>query len=1245
MEPKKTNFNTEKKLELADRLLLRTTDKGLDTLERLVLKGTLENKSYQALASEAHRSPKTLKDIGSQLWKRLSLALAQPVKKSNVKARLESVQKTQSAPLGRKDWADAPDVSTFFGRETEITCLKNWILRDRCRLVAIVGMKGIGKTGLTVKLGMGGIGKTGLSLKLAQGIQEDFDYVIWRSVLNAPSLDHILQDIIQFLSDQQETRLSDSLNTNLITLLKYLKQHRCLIVLDNVESILMAHGHDPYNHDSSENPTNITQPTVSAAGQYQKGYEDYGQLFQKIGEVIHQSCCILTSREKPKNLQTLASEKGKIRFFQLHGLKDEAAKNMFARSELRPAATDTLERIIRFYEGNPLALNLALKRIQSIFNGNIVEFLAQENPFFEDINDLLNWHFNRLSWAEKEILYWLAINREPMSISAIRSDCLTLALKDIVTDTLESLQRRLPINRTATGFSLQPVIIEYLTEKLIKHIAHEIQSEQITLLNRICLQKGTAKDYTRKAQQRLILLPLIARLHESLGSTENIVHQLNHLLQQVKATPRWRSGYAPGNLLSLFCTLDTDLTGYDFSHLTIRQSYLQDRPLRQVNFSHADLSTAVFTQSFGGVHSTAFSPDGQYLAIGDSKGEIRLLRQHDYQQVRLLTGHGPTLWITAVAFAPQFSDQSPLLVSSSFDATVRVWNVKTGNCLKVLSGHTHWIWSVDISPDSRLVASGGDDGTAKLWDVETGECLHTLSDHSNWVWAVAFSPDGKTLATGSYDHTIRLWDTATGACLTILNGHDNSVWALAFSPDGTTLVSSSLDHTLRLWDMETKDCLHILKGHTKEVRSVAFSPDGNVVVSGSFDGSLKRWDVKTGHCLFTYVGHRVGVRTVAISPDGQTLVSGDHSQSLRLWDLQKGHCLQSVKGYINWVWSMDVRPQSRCSPSPTVVTGGLDGSIRLWNIETGHCIQTLDGHDNWIWQVAFSPDGKTIASCSDDESIKLWDIASGQCLMTLKGHTDGGVWAIDFSLDGKTLISGGQDGTIRLWSMATAACIDTIAAHNNWIWAVLFDQQESQFFSCSDDGTIKLWTRKDQSKDESTKERIQAKTLETYALRYALQNEGKVMAIALHNGLNLLVSGHNDGSIRLWNSLNGEHIRTLIGHQGWVLSLKFWPGTTTLISSAQDKQIRHWNVETGECLGIMTGHQDWATSLVIADETGVIVSGSADETLRVWDLSTYQCLKTIRLPQPYDGMNIHNVIGLSESQRHNLLSLGAIAKL
>ncbi|MEL6880251.1 MAG: NB-ARC domain-containing protein [Cyanobacteria bacterium J06607_10] len=1275
-KPKKTNISiVSRLLEIADQRLLVSTGHRLDPLETIVLKGTLESKTYPALAIATHHSSKTLKDVGAQLWKKLSIALDQPVKKSNVKARLEACQAAFASqpleimivphqPAHRQDWADAPENSAFFGREEELSQLRQWILQDRAQLVTIVGLKGIGKTGLTIRLGMGGIGKTELSLKLAQGLQTEFDYVIWRSLLNAPSLDTILHDILLFLSNQQETQSAESLEKTLETVLKYFQKNRCLLILDNVESILI--GQTPKSAEFS-------------AGEYRSGYENYGLFFHRVGELPHQSCLLLTSREQPKTLQALAKHQpNKVRLFQLHGLKKQAARHLFGHSftplDKEKAKEKALDQVIQFYEGNPLALTLVLKRIQNLFGGDIVEFLAQDNPFFADISDLLNWHFNRLNPAEQEVLYWLAVTREPTPIETLRTDCLTPNLKEKIPHTLASLQCRLPINQSASGFSLQPVVMEYLTEKLIKLIAHEIQSQQIHWFNQICLQKGTAKDYIREAQRCLILKPLTHRLCQMVERPAALVSHLNQVLACVKETTVLRTGYSSGNLLSIFRTLETDLTGYDFSHLTLRQAYLQGMTLKQVNFSHADLSTAVFTQSFGGVYAIAFHQTGDYLAIGDSKGDIRLLRSTDYQLIRLLSDERSNLWITALAFVAG----RDWLVSSSFDKTVRLWDVQTGTCLRVFTGHTQWIWGLALSPDSDLIASCGDDCTIRLWDIATGQCVRVLTDHSNWVWAVAFSPDGKTLASASYDCTVRLWTVETGKCKQVLRDHENSIWSLAFSPDGNTLASGGLDHTIRLWDMTTHICTQTLRGRTKEIRTLAFSPDGKTLVSGGFDGTLKRWEVETGRCVFTYLGHQVGVRAVAISPDGQTLVSGDR-QGLRIWDLPRGHCLRSLTGYTNWVWALTIfpatlsqsptsqrpTPQSPTSQNPTsqaqtVLTGGLDGIIRLWNIQTGTCLQTIEAHNNWVWQIACSPDGKTIATCSDDVTIKLWDSTSGSRMgalqMTLRGHTDGGIWTLDFSPDSQQLISGGQDGTLRIWSRATAQRLKVIEAHDHWIWAVLFDPTGSQFVSGSDDGSIKLW--------ES----------ETYKLKHVWQSQRGVRTLAwLSDRIPSqkeslrLASGHADGSIKLWcippetnipetatlatatlkldttDQPITAPIKTFEGHQGWILSLKFHPQNNTLISCAQDSQVKVWDIETGDCLATMTGHQDWVTSMDVFSELEILVTGSADETLKIWDLRSYQCLQTIKLPLPYEGMDVRHAVGLTASRRQNLLALGAIA--
>ena len=177
-------------------------------------------------------------------------------------------------------------MDVFFGRTPELATLKQWILKDRCRLVAIVGI--------------GGIGKTDLSLKLAKGIQEEFEYVIWRRLLNPPSVEKILADLIEFLSNQQEIKLPDGIDAQISRLLHYLKEHRCLLILDNAEAILQG---------------------GERARQYREGYEGYGQLFQTIGESDHQSCLLVTSREKPENI--LEGERMPVRVYDLRGLDNK----------------------------------------------------------------------------------------------------------------------------------------------------------------------------------------------------------------------------------------------------------------------------------------------------------------------------------------------------------------------------------------------------------------------------------------------------------------------------------------------------------------------------------------------------------------------------------------------------------------------------------------------------------------------------------------------------------------------------------------------------------------------------------------------------------------------------------------------------------------------------------------------------------------------------------------------------------
>lgn len=1121
----------------------------------------------------------------------------------------------------QQDWGEAPDVSVFYDRLTELATLESWIQQDRCRVIAM--------------LGMGGMGKTALSMKLAEQIQDEFEYLIWRSLRNAPPILDLLADLIRFLSNQQEISLTDDIDTCILQLIHYFRSQRCLLILDNVESVLQA---------------------GDRTGQYLTGYEGYGQLLRAVGDTSHQSCLLLTSREKPKGFALREGKTTPVRSLQLTGLSDASAQKVAKRQGTLYGTDSEWHQMIQHYAGNPLALKIVATGIEDFLAGDIAKFLqyaSQGILVFDNIRDLLEQQFQRLSDLEVQVMYWLAINREPVTTAELQEDLgLTIGLGDLLA-ALSSLQRRSLIESTLSGFTQQPVIMEFITEQLLRQSYQALIQEatDLAFLQRYALVKATAKDYIRESQIRLILEPLVALALECLGTVSRLEARLHQLLDQLRQDQQ-AARYAVGNIIHLFHQINADFTGLDLSHLQIWQADLSTIELHQANLSYAQVSKSVFAETFGSILSVAFSPDGQWLAIGESNGSIQIWEVASGHKIMTLRQHTSWVWFVIFLPHPQHPEQQ-ILISASDDYQIKLWDLQSGACLHtllghkrsvnalalsptgrwlasssldaticlwdlqnldqpphMLQGHSQRVWSIAFSPEGQTLASSSEDQTIKLWDMATGNCYQTVQAHFQSVNTVTFSADGTRLASGGYDQIIRIWqlepsklEHSTGShtrsllqlsqpCLQALQGHSGTLTALRFSPDGQRLASSSYDHQAKLWDVATGQCLKTLQSHCNRLWSICFNPSGTLLATGGDDRAVKLWDVATGQCLKTLQGHTNAVLSLAVASEG-LLASGHEDETVKLWDPQTEKILQTLRGHRNRVWSVSFAPQATVQwlglsrsesqvQADILISGSADHTIRIWNGRTGECLRTLHGHNSWVWSVACSPCGRYLASGSYDRTIKIWDIAMGACIKTLAGEQSD--VTLSFSPDGQWLASSGIGGNIKLRDTQTYECLHQLEGHTNSVWRVVFNSSGKQLASASYDQTV-----------------------------------------------------------RLWDVDSRKCLHTLAEHTAPVLAVVFG-SDDRLITTGFDQTLRVWDTRTGQCCRVMQGHASHVSTLSLDSNSKTVYSGSFDETIRLWDIETGECLKILRPPRPYEQMNIAHVVGLTTAERENLKSLGAVER-
>ncbi|MCC6615968.1 MAG: helix-turn-helix domain-containing protein [Anaerolineae bacterium] len=1101
-----------------------------------------------------------------------------------------SVSHVPSTTSAHVDWSNAPSVQAFYGRAWEMKLLRQWVIQERCQIMSI--------------LGMGGIGKSALAVNFMRQVADQFEVVIWRSLRNLPTCDTLLEDLLQVLTPYLSADIPTTQPERLDLLLAQMREHRLLLVLDNLESVLQE----------GANP-----------GHMLPGYEGFGDFLRRSSQTTHQSCVLLTSREKANDLGPHEGTPSPVRSLRLSQLDMHACEQLLIEQGLAGSPTEH-ERLIEAYAGNPLALKIVTQTILDLFGGDMTPFLQQGETIFGGVRALLAEQFERLTSLEQSLLLWLAILRDPARIDDLLDVMVVPVPRARLMEALETLYRRALIERgQAPGsFTVQSVVLEFLTSWLIDEVSDEILHGHFQRLAQHGLELARSREYVRRTQHRLIVLPILTRLSISPLHTNDVEALLLERLDALRQIPESAQGYAPANLIALLYALRTHLRGLDLSGLTIREAELQGVEMQDTSLAGASIHATIFTDVFDVPMGIAISPDGARWAAGSGKGEVRIWEATGQTLSRMWQAHIGMIWSLA------FSSDNKVLVTVGLDNLVKAWDVQSATLLWAGNQRGN-AYCVAFAPDGHVFATSGGPGVI-LWDVDTGQQVQTLP-HSKLVIPIAWSPDGTTIATGDSEGTIRLWDLTSddpNASARVISGHDLQYNALAFSPDGLTLASGSWDGIVNLWDVDSGSLIETLPGRYERIYRLAWAPSGRLLAIASHTRQIRLWDAIERNYHGVLNGHTNAVMCVAFTPDGARLISAGE-RTLRIWDVESGGCIRILQGHTTTLFDVNWNPDGT-----KLISGGTEPQIMIYPIQDDPAEQPiLQGHSGPIMGVDWSPDGQWVASCSWDSQLRLWNVTSGQCAQVLQDPEDPPTmfFRVGWSPDGRRLASTRYVSYhgVLVWEFSGTDLRSPrkfLSPQPAIIHRVAWSPDSRQLAGGSEDGDVYLW--------DVTSAQVQ---------HHFTGHRGAVKTLTWSpDGTHLATGGRGDdsGEIRLWDVQRRKYVGSLRGHPEMVCSLAWGIGENVLISGGAEGTLCWWDIQRGECWLVQEAHQGVALALRRSPNGDTLISGGADGTIMLWDLTSGDHLRTLRRDRPYERMNITGIRGLTDAQKQTLYALGAI---
>ncbi len=1074
-----------------------------------------------------------------------------------------------------------------FLRDSEIENVKEWI----------------GEKRVVVLHGRGGAGKSTFLKGLCE--KRYVNKIAYYDLKDRQSFSIIAKSILRELfleSAVDEGSLLERIAFNI-------KNNQVLIVLDNLESVMC-----------------VGEKSGTFAAEYSQ-YQELVNLFFNVdsrNENGKVSTLILSGRDKYK-------VNGRIDHtfwadFELAKLTIEQAKILLKQYSLVGLEQDWTT-LIDYYNSNLLELRLAGAKICEEYNHNIRSYLiSHEIPL--EINDLLEEQFKRFTQKEQYVLFLLAIERREVTKEEIFKKIVKIYFSPAEFErSLNNLQYRsfADYDSELHLFTLQPVILEFLVQKLTNILIEEITTGQVTnYLALIPFLDLEAKDYILVSQKNIFVKPLVDAIIKIHGEMQ-FVNYVKIILSKISVD----KDYACGNIINMLSMVYDRVEKFDFSNKYIIYADLRFNDFINCSFRGATFDRILFKQTFGTLVDVQFSHDDSLILGGATDYSINIWDSQSLNFVDKINCH--TDWVRSVDINDEYivsasNDETISIIDRSMknvvahykldsrarkvqlsksndgivyasgdDQKIHIIDIKN-NTHTELSGHSKVVWDLAVSSvdnTDSFIISASDDGTVMLWDIYSQEREVLLdinaadADVNNDGKKVEFKSiayDGNDLIfVGSDNGCIISFSLKERKIKHITTAHDGAVWGLDYR--NNKLLSGAADGLAILWnclDDGLLDCIKVLDAHNSTVWQVNFNGDGTRFVTTGDDGCFKVWDVQSCNTLYAINGYTNLLRHISVSLfRKQIYVCGDDK---RIYEYDDDNNYQKSKrkfiGHLNRVRSVDISEDGKY-----MVSCGDDGLVILWDLRTGGKVE-YKGHSNRVWTVCFISE-KIFASAGESDEILIWSIESTEYICKLSGHTDW-IWDLNYNKEINCFVSASEDKTCILWDAETFKCKKMFSGHSKWLFCA----------SISQDGTH-------------------------------------------------IITGSADGTAKIYDVNSGEQLYSLNGHDEWVWSAIFL-SNDLVATGGKDSTIRIWKLYNEpfqyKCLHILKGHNSWVVSMAHIPETSRLFSCSADETVKVWDTNTFECINEFHIDKPYDGSDISDVCGLSNTVKESLLRLGAIEK-